>query len=293
MRSRWIGLFVALATLCSAARGYAVPPRAGAIDASSSEPWAASFEEGRRAYGEGRFEDAAAAFHAARALGGPVSLLYNEALCLDEAGRIDAAIAGYRAYLGAAPDAPNGASVASRVASLEAGRARGDDPRADAASRRDPLPEDPAGRSAPGPLMELVPLQASAAPELVVIGEGRPIARRIEPELEPMGPEWTVSWFFLVGALASTAATIGVWVSGQAEFDDLRAYCREMGGCDDATIAESSAHASELATSVLLATSAVLGATTALSFLIEGVATTGTRVYVEVTPTRLALRGVF
>ena len=103
----------------------------------------------------------------------------------------------------------------------------------------------------------------------------------------------TIQRLLLAGTLGSLGATIGVGVEGQATFDALRTFCADNGGCTDDEIASSSAHVSETVTNVLLVTTGVLAAATVISFLAEGPSTGGTRVYVDLGPGRLALRGTF
>lgn len=276
-------------SLASAPVARAVPPRAGGGGTSGSggtrddgATWRPLFEEGRRAHEQGRFEDAAEAFYRAREAGGPPSLLYNQALCLDRLERFEAARSVYQAYLEASPAAANRAEVEARIAELE--------PTADIESGGSGL----ATRIAPpsGPVMQIMPLEGGF--ETVVVGEGRAVVRRDDgPRVEEVGPEWVVSWFLLAGTLGSLAATIGVGVDGQATFDALRTFCADNGGCTEDEIASSSAYVSETVTNVLLVTTSVLAAATVISFLAEGASTGGTRVYVDLGPGRLALRGTF
>ncbi len=278
-----------LATLTTTA-ALAVPPRAGgggggASTSDDGAAWRPLFDEGRRAHEAGRFEDAAEAFFRARQAGGPASLLYNQALCLDRLERFEAAVSVYRAYLDASPSAANREEVEARIAELE------------------PVDDIEAGgtgsalatRIAPStaPVLELMPLDPGGF-EAVVVGEGRPIVPRDDgPRVEEIGPEIVVSWFLLIGTLASAGAAIGVWVDGQATFDQLQLFCEENGGCSEDEIAESSAHTSATVTNVLLVTSVLLGAATAISFAVEATTTGGTRVYVDVGPGSLRLRGTF
>lgn len=292
-----IGLSVSLAlasTFTFSATAAAVPPRTS--PASTGAPWAQLFEEGRTAYSQGRFEDAAEAFYRAREMGGPPSLLYNQALCLDELGRGPAAASAYRRYLDRSPDAANREAVLQRIRVLEAPAPPPepsiDDIEAGGLGVESP-PTIASQIAPPPPLMELLALEASDTMEQVWVGEGRPVAPRTEPDFEEVGPEWVASWFLLVATLGSTAGAIGVWVDGQATFDALREQCIGAGGCTPETIAGSSAHASELATNVLLVSSLVLGTATVLSFLIEGATSAETRVYVEAGPASLSLRGTF
>lgn len=264
----------------------AVPPRGSGASVTTTSPstgaWQPRFEEGRRHYEAGRYEDAAEAFYRAHEMGGPASLLYNQALCLDRLERFEAALAAYRSYLDASPSAANRGEVESRMRDLET-------------ATRPAEPGRLATRIAPpsGLVMQLMPLETGF--ETIVVGEGRPVAHVEAPSsrVEEAGPEWVASWFFLVGTLGSAGAAIGVGLDGQATFDALRADCAARGGCTEAEIAASSAHTSATVTNVLLVTTAVLGTATVLSFVIEGAVTTGPRVYAGIGPNSLTLGGTF
>ncbi|MBX7191314.1 MAG: tetratricopeptide repeat protein [Sandaracinaceae bacterium] len=273
-----LGSMALLATWLPSRAAWAVPPRAGTGTTSESGAWHALFDQGRAAYDAERYEDAAEAFFRAREAGGPPSLLYNQALCLDRLERTEAAASVYRQYLDASPTAANRAEVEARLRELEG--TTGSSGRL--ATRVAPTP----------PVMQMMPLEGGF--EAVVVGQGRPVVRTDEgPRVEEVGPEWVVSWFLLVGTLASTGAAIGVWVDGQATFDQLRSDCAARMGCSEDEIASSSAHTSETVTNVLVVASALLGTATAISFLAEGFSTGGTRVYVDLGPGSLQLRGSF
>jgi hypothetical protein len=264
----------------------AVPPRGAGTGGATGSPatgaWQPLFEEGRRHHEAGRYEDAAEAFYRAHEAGGPASLLYNQALCLDRLERFEGALAAYRAYLDASPSAANRAEVEARMRELEV-------------VIRPPEPGRLAARIAPssGAVMQLMPLDAGF--QTIVVGEGRAIAPVADPgpRVEEAGPEWVASWFLLVGTLGSAGAAIAVGLDGQATFDALRADCAAIGGCTEAEIAGSSAHTSATVTNVLLVATGVLGAATVLSFVIEGAMTSGPRVYAGIGPGSLTLRGTF
>ena len=243
----------------------AVPPRAGA----SQTEWQQHFATARQQFDAGQFEDAAASFYAARESGGPPSLLFNQGLSLDRLGRGAAAASSYRRYLAESESAPNRADVEARIAEL-----------------------DTLETEAPTLTMAMMPLEGGF--EQVVVGQDRPVirARAPGPETREYGPTWTVSWFLLVGTLGASAAAIGVWVDGENTFNLLREECR-MTGCAPSLIADSSAHTSELATNVLLVTSGVLALATVISFIAEGASTSGTDIYVDLSPTGISLRGTF
>jgi hypothetical protein len=279
---RLFALLALILTTLTTSAALAVPPRAGGggggTTTDDGAAWRPLFDEGRRAHEAGRYEDAAEAFYRAREAGGPASLLYNQALCLDRLERFDAALSVYRAYLDASPSAPNRAEVEGRIAELET----------------DPESGSPAlatGMATTAPVMQIMPLEGGF--ETVVVGEGRPVVRSdAGPRVEEVGPEIVVSWFLLIGTLASAGAAIGVYLDGQSTFDQLRLFCEDNGGCSEDEIADSSAHVSATVTNVLLVTTALLGAATAISFAVEG-SSGGTRVYVDLGPGSLRLRGTF
>lgn len=244
----------------------AVPPRAGA----SQTEWQQHFATGRQQFDAGQFEDAAASFYQARETGGPPSLLFNQGLALDRLGRGAAAASSYRRYLAESESAPNRADVEARIAEL------------------DTLEAD-----APTLTLTMMPLEGGS--EQVVVGENRLVVRpraAVGPEMHEYGPTWTVSWFLLVGTLGAAAGAIGVWVDGENTFSLLREECR-ITGCPRDYINESSAHTSALVTNVLLVSSGVLGLATVISFIAEGASTSGTDVYVDLSPTGITVRGTF
>ena len=250
----------------------AVPPRAGAAQTA----WQRHFDEARQSFEAGRFEAAAESFSQAREAGGPPSMLFNQGLALDRLGHRAAAAAAYRRYLAESDAAPNRVEVETRLAALDASAA------------------ETSQAAAPTLSMQMMPLEGGRL-ERVIVGADRPVIRaeRQEPERVDYGPTWTVSWFLLVGALGAGGAAIGVWVDGENTFNLLREECFAMNGCSPSRIADSSAHTSALATSVLAVSAGVLGLATVISFLAEGVATSGTNIYVDLSPTGMTLRGTF
>ena len=253
----------------------AVPPRAGA----SQTEWQRHFATARQQFEAGQFEDAAASFYQAREAGGPPSLLFNQGLALDRLGRGAAAASSYRRYLAESESAPNRADVEARIAEL-------DTLEADAPTLTMELLTD-------SPRSETTPPEGSF--EQVVVGENRPVIRprgAEGPQVHEYGPTWTVSWFLLVGTLGAAAGAIGVWVDGENTFSLLREEC-SVTGCPRDYIDGSSAHTSELVTNVLLVTSGVLGLATIISFIAEGASTSGTDIYVDLSPTGISLRGTF
>jgi hypothetical protein len=93
-------------------------------DASRTGPpsasWRDRFERGSDAYEEGRLQDALRDFAGSVLDGAPATVRYDIALTLDRLGQVPQAMAAYRSYLAAMPDAPNRAAVESRLAELAA-----------------------------------------------------------------------------------------------------------------------------------------------------------------------------
>ena len=76
------------------------------------------FEAGRRAFADGRFEDALARFRESHRLTGRPQLLYNLGRALDALRRDAEALAMFEGYLAAVPEAENRREVESRIATL-------------------------------------------------------------------------------------------------------------------------------------------------------------------------------
>jgi tetratricopeptide (TPR) repeat protein len=76
------------------------------------------FEAGRRAFEDGRFEDALARFREAHRLTQRPQLLYNVGRALDALRRDAEALSLFKAYLAALPEADNRREVEARIATL-------------------------------------------------------------------------------------------------------------------------------------------------------------------------------
>lgn len=135
------------------------------------------FEEGRVAYDAGDDEEALAHFKAAYELSHRPQLLYNIGLSADRLGRREEALAAYRGYLGAVPDAHNRVSVADRVRALEAMDAANEPPAqaptpapvpAPAATQPEPAPQEPPDEGRDVPIPPLIVAGAGVA----IIGVG-------------------------------------------------------------------------------------------------------------------------
>jgi tetratricopeptide (TPR) repeat protein len=79
---------------------------------------AKAFDEGKQAYGEGRWTDAAKAFAEADRQMPEPTFKYNVAASLDRAGDTRGAVRAYQEYLNAAPDAPDADKVRARIDKL-------------------------------------------------------------------------------------------------------------------------------------------------------------------------------
>jgi tetratricopeptide (TPR) repeat protein len=112
MKVRALALAVSLALVCSAV--------AEAQELSSEEQQArAIFEAGRTAYEAGRFEQALRYFDESYELSQRPALLFNIASAADRLQMNERALASYRAYLEAVPDANNRELAESRIRFLE------------------------------------------------------------------------------------------------------------------------------------------------------------------------------
>lgn len=230
-------------------------------------PWREPYHQGTTAYDAGRLDEALADFQRAIDLGGPPTLIYDLALTLDRLGRTAEAIAAYDRYLAAAPDASNRDVVEARLAQLR----------------------PPAGTLAthvappPSPIFTLVTPDTPDAPATSPVStttsaDGAYLATSARPtgdHWEQQGPEWTASWVMLALTAATSVATGLVWYDGLGHFQALQDLCASSAGCTGTDIAESSAHASQDATNALLGVSIGLGALTILTFVVEGVVTSG------------------
>lgn len=76
------------------------------------------FEQGRAAYGDGRYRDAWAHFHEAYQLSGRPELLFNIGQTADRLGQEGDAVKAFTMYLQRLPDAPNRRDVENRVRAL-------------------------------------------------------------------------------------------------------------------------------------------------------------------------------
>lgn len=226
-------------------------------------PWRDLYHQGSLAYDAGRLDEALSDFTRAFDLGGPPSLLYDMALTIDRLGRTSDAIAAYRRYLDAAPDASNRDVVEARLTELSASTS---------SSLATHL-GTPSG-----------PILAPITPDThttttTTTGSDVYLATQALPtrdHWEQQGPEWVASWVMLALTAATVAATVIVWNDGLGHFQQLQDLCASPIGCTATDIHDSSAHASQDATNALLGISVGLGAITVLTFIVEG-AVTGNR----------------
>jgi tetratricopeptide (TPR) repeat protein len=92
------------------------PPSAGATDALAR----AKFQEGLRAFEEGRYGDALANFEEAHTLSRRAAILYNIGVCHERLGQHAEAITAFEAYLAAEPGTPNRAAIERQIAAARA-----------------------------------------------------------------------------------------------------------------------------------------------------------------------------
>jgi len=91
------------------------PPAAGADIAESSR----LFDDGVKAYAEGRYGEALQAFDRAYELNPMGELRFDQAACLDKLGLRQLAAQRYEAYLAEVPDAPDASRVRDHVSLLQ------------------------------------------------------------------------------------------------------------------------------------------------------------------------------
>jgi tetratricopeptide (TPR) repeat protein len=206
-----------------------------AVAATDDDPAREAFEQARRAYNLGRWQEAADGFERAyRLLGDPV-LLFDRGQALRRAGRPDEAIASYEAYLRERPDAANRAQVEAHIRALELSRPRqGVTP---------PIPER--AEAAPVPADIAAPRAAPAA---------RPSPRRWLPWV---GAGVTV-------ALAGSATAMGLSVNHR--FAELRDTCGRTVGCSEDQ--KSDLRTRVTATNVLWALAGVSAVATGISLFV-------------------------
>jgi hypothetical protein len=192
---RWLGAVLVVVLVCSPLAARAAGPE-GEAEAR------AAFEEARRAYNLSHWDEAADGFARAYRLSGDPVLLYDRAQALRRAGRLQDAVATYRAYLRERPDAPNRAAVEAKIDTLEQSvRARevGVQPAPVEADIADPVTQAPAVKTPPAP---------------------------------PARQSW-LPWAGLgvTAALAGGATVMGLSVNQR--FEHLRDTCGRTVGCSD------------------------------------------------------------
>ena len=105
-----LACLVALLGGASASPAFADDNRAKAL---------ALFEQGKKAYQEGRFEDAVKLLEEARAIHAEPVLLYNLARAREGMGQFDSAIVAYEQYLREAGNIPDRGALEAKVANLK------------------------------------------------------------------------------------------------------------------------------------------------------------------------------
>lgn len=108
--------------LVAAFAGVAFPPPARAQQDADAALQAAKaeFEEGQTLFVKERFEEAAVKFAAAYDKKPFGAFLFNAAVCLEKAKKVDEAVASFEKYLQADPEAKDAADVKARIAALKA-----------------------------------------------------------------------------------------------------------------------------------------------------------------------------
>jgi hypothetical protein len=193
--ARWLGAVLVAGLVCS-------PLASRAAGSSDGEAQArAAFEEAKRAYNLSHWDEAADGFAKAYRLSGDPVLLYDRAQALRRAGRLEDAVATYRAYLRERPDAPNRAAVEAKIDTLEQSvRAR------EIGVQPTPVEADIADPVSPG-AVKAPPTPRARASWLPWAGVG------------------------VTAALAGGATVMGLSVNRR--FEQLRDTCGRTVGCSD------------------------------------------------------------
>jgi tetratricopeptide (TPR) repeat protein len=224
--ARWLGIVVVAAALVRAPAARAAEPAGEAAEARSA------FEQAKRAYNVGRWLEAADGFEKAYRLSGDPVLLYDRAQALRRAGRLEEALATYRAFVRERPDAPNRADVESKIEALERSvRAR----------------------------------EASVQPAPVEADIASPVVAAPAKPPAPSGARW-LPWagVGLTVALAGGATALGLSVNHR--FEHLRDTCGRAGGCTDEQKSELRTRVTF--TNVLWALAGVSAVATGIGFLV-------------------------
>jgi tetratricopeptide (TPR) repeat protein len=224
---RWLGVVVVVAALVrSSGPASAAEPEGEAAEARSA------FEQAKRAYNLSRWQEAADGFEKAYRLSGDPVLLYNRAQALRRAGRLEDALATYRAYLRERPGAPNRVAVEAKIEALERSvRAR------ETSVQPAPVEADIAEPAAP----------AATPPAAAQTGRGLPWAG--------VG---------LTAALAGGAVVMGLSVNRR--FEHLRDTCGRTVGCSEEQ--KSDLRTRITVTNVLWALAGVSAVATGVSFFV-------------------------
>jgi tetratricopeptide (TPR) repeat protein len=150
-----VAIAVSVFLLASAASAQQVDPRAAEL-----------YEEGARAYREGRFDESAILIRRAYEIEPHPILLYNIARALESAGDLHGALEAYEQFLRDAPsDAEQRPRVTRRVEVLRVELAPDERP-------REPPADPPVGPVDPGPIAQPGETEAPAAWPWVIAGVG-------------------------------------------------------------------------------------------------------------------------
>ena len=102
-----------------AVRAQALSPTPEAAATDGDQRARLKFEDGRKAYGDGRYRDAWADFHEAYQLSNRPELLYNIGQTADRLGQDADALKAFKMYLQRLPEAQNRHDVENRIRALE------------------------------------------------------------------------------------------------------------------------------------------------------------------------------
>jgi tetratricopeptide (TPR) repeat protein len=237
---------------------------------SESEAAKAAFQEGKRAYNLGRWEEALAGFEKAYKLSGDTVLLFNVAQAHRMAGHLEEALVSYRAFLREQPRSPNRGLAESWIAAIEAKlRARKLDPAAPGAHQPPALGE-------PGPAASATPAPPIGAPARG--RDGRPERASADLGLTRPGPGAperhlrTSSWVGLGVTAALAGGTVAAGLAVRNRFAELRDSCGQtVAGCSEADV--DSVKTRVLVTNVLLGLTGASAVLTGLTFVGDSGAT--------------------
>jgi len=203
------------------------------------------FEAGRRAFDDGRFEEALGHFQRAYELSGRPQLLFNVASAFDRLGRKREGAEWYGRYLEEAPDAPNRNFAERRIEILEREADEDERAAAEAAAAAAAAAAAQEERSLVGPIALLA---GGGAAAVTALATGL-VANKIYADLESQCPEGfcddslrddadrmdrlaIVTDVLLVVAVGALTGGVLWWVLGGGEDEPTTEASCGLGGCE-------------------------------------------------------------